>query len=235
MTWFTVWWNGLTLLQQGFAAVAIPATVILLLQTVLLLFGFDGHAADHGEGGDFDHDFDHDYDFIGEQSHALDAAGDHDHDFGHDSDPSPAHDGAHHGSGIRLFTVRGFVALFAVGGWLGLAMTDIGLGPVLSTLIACVGGFLALLATALVLYYSLRMQCSGNLNAANAVAHTATVYIPIPARRSGTGKVTMTLQEQFVEMDALCDSASPIPTGTMVQVVSVTDKGELIVRPMVNP
>ena len=39
-------------------------------------------------------------------------------------------------------------------------------------------------------------------------------------------------QERFVELDALTDSPSAIPTGTLVQVVRVTDQGVLVVRPM---
>lgn len=224
--WFTNWWEGLTLLQQCFAAVAIPATVILVLQTVLLLFGLGGHDADHGEV-DTDHDFDHDMD------HDLDH--DTDHDFDHDADHDfdhDAHDGAHHAAGIRLFTLRGIVALFAVGGWLGVAMCDLGLSPVLAGLIAAAGGFAALVIAALVIKYALRLQENGNIAAKNAVAHTATVYIPIPAARSGCGKVTMNLQERFVEMDALTDCDRTLKTGETVQVVGVTDEDKLVVRPL---
>lgn len=240
MTWFTTWWAGLTLLQQSFAAVAIPATVLLLLQTVLLLFGLGGHDADHGEcDHDFDHDLDHDLD------HDFDHDFDHDPDLDHDADGAvctadhdfaddgaPLHDGAHHIGGLRLFTLRGFIAMFAVGGWLGVALPDLGAGAVVTAIVALTGGLAALVLTALMIWWSLRMQSSGNLNAKNAIAHTATVYIPIPPARSDTGKVTMTLQERFVELDALTDSPSAIPTGTLVQVVRVTDQGVLVVRPM---
>lgn len=224
--WFTNWWEGLTLLQQCFAVIAIPATVILLLQTVLLLFGLGGHDADHGEvdaDHDFDHDTDHDFD------HDVDHDFDHDHDLDHDHD---AHDGAHHAAGIRLFTLRGIVALFAVGGWLGVAMCDLGLSPALAGLIAAAGGFAALVIAALVIKYALRLQENGNIAAKNAVAHTATVYIPIPAARSGCGKVTMNLQERFVEMDALTDCDRTLKTGETVQVVGVTDEDKLVVRPL---
>lgn len=222
--WFTNWWDGLTLLQQCFAVVAIPATVILVLQTVLLLFGLGGHDADHGEvDHDFDHDTDHDF------AHDVDHDFDHDHDLDHDHD---AHDGAHHAAGIRLFTLRGIVALFAVGGWLGVAMCDLGLSPALAGLIAAAGGFAALVIAALVIKYALRLQENGNIAAKNAVAHTATVYIPIPAARSGCGKVTMNLQERFVEMDALTDCDRVLKTGETVQVVGVTDEGRLVVRPL---
>lgn len=223
MSWFTSWWEGLSLLQQCFALAAIPATVILFLQTVLLLVGLGGHDADHGE---IDHDFDHDFD----HDHELGR----DHDFGPDADhdQGPFHDGAHHASGIRLFTLRGIVALFAVGGWLGVAMCDLGLNPAVSILIASAGGFTALVIAALVISCSLRLQENGNISPRNAIAHIGTVYIPIPAARQSTGKITLNLQERFVEMDALTDCDTPLPTGTAVQVTGITEKNELIVRPV---
>ena len=59
MTWLSDWWNGMSILQQCFAAVAIPATVVLFLQTILLLIGIGGsHDIDHGEFSDGGgHDF----------------------------------------------------------------------------------------------------------------------------------------------------------------------------------
>ena len=39
----TTWWNGLNLTQQIFALFALPATVILAIQTILLLLGLGSH------------------------------------------------------------------------------------------------------------------------------------------------------------------------------------------------
>lgn len=202
MTWFTNWFGGLSTFQQALACAAVPATVIMLIQTVLLLFGVGGHAADHGEF-DHDHDFDH------------------------------SHDGAHHSYGVRLFTVRGLVALFAVGGWLGIAAVDLGASELTSGLIAAVSGILALLLVAYIIKIFLGFQESGNLDAHNAVAQTAKVYLTIPARRGGTGKVMLTLQERLVEMDAVTDFGKDIKTDSMVQVVSATDN-ILVVCPLDN-
>lgn len=206
MTWFTNWFEDLSTFQQALACAAVPATVIMLIQTVLLIFGIGGHAADHGE-------FDHDHDF--------------DHDFDH------SHDGAHHSYGVRLFTVRGLVALFAVGGWLGIAAVDLGASELTSGIIAAVSGILALLLVAYIIKVFLGFQESGNLDAHNAVAQTAKVYLTIPARRGGTGKVMLTLQERLVEMDAVTDFDKDIKTDSMVQVVSATDN-VLVVRPLDN-
>ena len=94
-----MWWNSLNITEQVFAAIAAAGTVVLIIQTVLLLFSVgDGHDFDHDH--DIDHDVDHDFD------HDID----HDHDFDHDHD----HDrDSHHDSGLRIFTVRGFVTFSA--------------------------------------------------------------------------------------------------------------------------
>lgn len=46
------WWNSLMLLQQIFALVAIPSTIVILIQTILLLIGL----GDGGDGDDLDGD-----------------------------------------------------------------------------------------------------------------------------------------------------------------------------------
>lgn len=210
MEWFSAWWNSLGMLGQIFATAAIPATVVMLLQTVLLVIGFAGH------DGEVDHDLSVTETDVSAEGEGVD----------------DIHDAAHHIDGLRLFTTRGIVAMFAIGGWTGVALCDAGVGGVLSSILALIAGVAALFLAAYVIKLSLKLQDDGNFNIKNAVAHTATVYIPIPPSRNGTGKITMNLQERFVELDAMTDHGEKLPTGAMVQVVSVTDKNEVIVRPM---
>ena len=40
------WWDSLSLAAQIFACVAIPATLVLIVQTILMLIGADSEAAD---------------------------------------------------------------------------------------------------------------------------------------------------------------------------------------------
>lgn len=226
MEWFFDWWNALSLLQQSFAVVAIPATVILILQTVLLLFGVGGgHDADHGEfaedhSGLGEHDLDHDWD----------------HDTGHDGDIADGdhdvHDPAHHAAGIRIFTVRGLVAFFAVGGWLGIALGDTEIAVSWITVIAFAGGAAALLLTAWFIKWSLSLQDQGNLDLHNAVGKTAQVYIPIPADGKSSGKVTLTLQERYVELSAVTTADRILHTDEMVRVTGVMNQNLLVVRPL---
>ncbi len=201
------WWYALSTIEQVFYCIAIPSTVILLIQTVLLLFGLG-----HGGDTDVDHDVGMDNDF------------DHDmeHDVGHDS-------GAEHVEGLRLLTVRGIIAFLAMSGWLGIALLDMGVNTVVTVCVSILAGFAAMLLVALFMKLAMNMQQSGNLDLKNAVGQTGEVYVPIPAE--GKGKVTLVVQERFMELDAMCPGQA-LKTGQQVKVMDVTESNTLIVTPL---
>lgn len=215
MQWFLDWWYNLTTLQQVFACAALPATAILILQTLLLLFGIGGGpSADGDVDADADLDADFDTDFDGDSDFDLD------NDYGVD---------AQHVAGIRIFTVRGLVAFFAVGGWLGIAMIDLNLNSALATAIAVTGGFAALFAVAYILKLFLSLQESGNVSIKNAVSQTGTVYITIPPERKGKGKVMVYFSERLMELDAVTDEKKPIKAGRQIKVTGLASDNTLIV------
>ncbi len=220
MGWFTAWWEGLSALQQIFACAAIPATILLVLQTLLLLFGLGGHSADQGETIDHSALVGHDADGDMEADHEWDTA---DYD----------HDGAHHGAGIRLFTVRGLVAFFAVGGWLGIVLEDAQIHTALTVAVALAGGFAALVFVALIIKWSLSLQENGTLSLENTIGRQASVYITIPPDLSGTGKVMLTVQDQLRELEAMTESHKPLATGSQVKVTGIIQGSILQVQPLV--
>ncbi|MBE6871184.1 MAG: hypothetical protein E7491_04450 [Ruminococcaceae bacterium] len=190
-------WNSLSSLQQIFCCFALPATLVLIIQTVLLLMGL---------GGDGDTDFDGDFD-------------------GDDAGFTDAPDI----SGIRLFTVRGFVSFFTVAGWLGVALPYSGINDVVTVAISIIGGFIALFLTALAFKAMLKLQDSGNIDPANAIGKTASVYIRVPAARSGSGKVMVTVQERLTEFAAVTDGETDLLPQQAVTVTGVLGNDTLIV------
>lgn len=209
------WWESLDALERGFAFVAFPATALLLIQMVLTLLGL-GHDAD----ADMDLTIDVDGDGIPDipDISAADAA-------------SIGDQGAGFGAGLQLFSLRGIIALFAVGGWAGLALLRGGMDRGLAVLLAIAAGALAMVLTALILKSFLRLQYNGTLDVRNAVGLSGTVYLTIPPARSETGKVTLLLQERLTQLDAVTDCEVPIKTGAEVVVIGVSGKTTLIVQP----
>ena len=121
--------------------------------------------------------------------------------------------------GFHLFTLRGLVAFFAIGGWTGLALSDISTG--LSIAGALLSGTLALVAMAFMMRGIMRLRSSGNIDISKAIGTIADVYLTIPAKNNGMGKITLTLEERFVELAAIQNGETPIPTGSKVKVVGV--------------
>ena len=191
-----MWWQTLNLMQKIYFCIATPATVLLILQIVLMLIGFGGHDAD------FDGDVDVDID--------VDVDADTDFDGGFDADP-----------GFNLFTTRGLIAFLTVGGWVGYAFSDG--NPALAVILSLICGFAALVGMAFLLKWLLGLQSNGNISYKSAIGKTCEVYLTIPAQKQGKGKVTILLNESLTELSAVTLSETPIKTGAKAKVVAVED------------
>ncbi len=185
---------------------AIPSSVILILQTILLLFGIGA-----GSDGDIDTDLDTDMD--------ADTEADTDN-----------FDGVMEDSGLRLFTVRGMVAFFAVGSWSGITALSLGAHPLLAVFIALVMGFLALLFVAYFIKWTLRLQHDGTMKPDEAVGKEGEVYMTVGANRSSRGKVNIIIGQQLVELDAITEEDTAIKYGERVTVTQVLVDNTLVVK-----
>jgi len=224
MEWFNSWWNSLGLIGQIMACAAIPMTVVMILQLILMLIGI-GFESDADGDVDVDGDVDIDADDGG-----IDAD-----DGGIDANAETTpHDANYSGKAgiLKIFTVRGIVAFFALGGWAGLAALSADIHPIWALQISLFVGVCALLLAAIMIRLALRMQTSGNLDVKNAISQTAEVYIRIPPSRTEKGKVTMLLQQRFVELDAVTDSDVELMPNTKVDVVALADGDCLVVSPV---
>ena len=79
-----------------------------------------------------------------------------------------------------------------------------------------------------------KLQNDGTLVKKNAVGKNGTVYLAIPPMRTGSGKVNVIVQGQYVELEAVTDENQRIPTGAPIDVVGITDEELLIVKSVAN-
>ena len=136
------------------------------------------------------------------------------------------------GTGIDIFTIKGLTAFFALGGWVGL-LSCILLPKELSWISvfpAVLVGFGAMVGVAFLMKSMLKLQQSGNIDKKNIVGKTATVYVTVQPSYTGRGKVTMTLQGQYTELDAVTDQPAPIYNGERVVIVEYYDSTALVRR-----
>jgi membrane-bound ClpP family serine protease len=82
-------------------------------------------------------------------------------------------------------------------------------------------GAVMMLVVAKMIQATAKLAENGTLNLKNAIGETATVYVPIPPKNQGTGKITMQLQGRFCELDAVNLGEEMLKTGSQVLVSDV--------------
>ena len=206
---FVEWWDSLNIIVQVFYCIAIPATLVLLIQTILMFFGFDD-----GADGDITLDAP-DADFDGD---VIDEAPDMD-----INDVSGL-------ESLHIFTVRGIIAFFVIFGWVGVVMQSAGIKLFITLPVATVCGFAMMVLIAYLFELVMRLKSDGTADNRNALGSAGKVYLAIPPSRTGEGKVNIMLQGTYVERNAVTDETESIPTGCEIIVVGTSGQTSLVVK-----
>ncbi|PKK98331.1 MAG: hypothetical protein CVV57_07450 [Tenericutes bacterium HGW-Tenericutes-2] len=131
--------------------------------------------------------------------------------------------------GLRILTLKGVLAFLSIGAWTAYLFVDV-LGPIFSSLIGVVLGFVAAYLQALAYRAMMRLESSGNIDYNNAVGKTGTVYMRVPKLKSGKGKVTLVIQERYAEIDAVTEEEEDILPKTSIVVIGLLDPTTLIIK-----
>lgn len=196
---FSDWWNALILFEQIYWAIAIPATLIFLIQLILTFIG-----------GDVDHDHDFDVDTEIESDHGI---------------------------GFHFISLKNLVAFFTIFGWTGLACIDAfskegeafdAYGVTIFISIIC--GVIMMLIMAGIYYFMSRLSHSGTLDMRNAIGKVGDVYLTIPAKKEGLGKVQIKVQGGLRTLDAMTTDIENIKTGSIIEVEDIVGENILLVK-----
>lgn len=196
------WWESLGDVGRIFACVAIPSTVILFLQTILMLIGIGGGSLG---SDDADTGIDTELDNDGEVDTELDG-------------------------GLRLFSFRGIIAFLTVLGWVGILGVRLEWSVPVIVISSLLSGFVAMIAIALLFRLIFALQADGTEDLQHALGVAGTVYLRIPPSREGRGKVNIMLDGRLVEKDAVTDEAEMLNYGEQIVVIGISGGTELIVR-----
>jgi hypothetical protein len=181
-------------METVFLICAIVGGTLIACQFLLTLIGMGGDhdASDHGGG---------------------DAVG---HDAAHDQA------GADHGSSwfFSMLTIRTVSAAAAFFGLTGLAAHHAELEEVPTIALAVGAGAGAFFVVGWLMRFMHRLNLDGTIQIERAVGCRGSVYLPIPAGRTGLGKVHVTVVNRMVEYQALTTSGA-LAAGTPIVIVSI--------------
>jgi hypothetical protein len=216
-----------------FVVCAAVGGTLLAWQLLMMLLGLGGDHAGGLDGVDAGG-----CDVSGFHGDGLDPGALHGDAFGHDagaevhadSAASP-HDAGHHGpswlAGVLSF--RTVVAAVTFFGLSGLTAQAAGATPLDVILVALAGGAAAMYAVCWIMRGLYQLRAEGNVRLERAVGRPARVYLRIPARNAGLGKVQINLQNRTMEYLASTDGEE-IPTGAAVTVVGIVSPTTVTVQ-----
>lgn len=235
-----------------FAISAAIGGTVLICQLILTLIGLGGDLADAGGaggGGDFGGGFHGDLavDAAGADLQA-DAAGGiatDMPDLAHAADVSEmAHAGhgaghADHGGGAHASTVgvfkvisfRTLIAALTFFGLAGLAAQAADYPPVHALLVATACGLGAMYGVYWLMRAISSLRSEGTVHISQAVGRRAMVYLKIPARQSGRGKIHVNVQNRTTEYLAMT-AGDAIPGGAAVVVLKILGPETVLVAPL---
>lgn len=144
----------------------------------------------------------------------------HDGDFDHSVE---THDGSHGFlTGLNIFTLRNMIAFLCMFGWTGVVMIGNGSSYIATCIVATIVGLFSSLIMALFMKFLYSLQASGNTDENSLVGKQAMVYIVIPEKGKGIGKINFVTGSKVLERQAI-SSDKEIPYGVIVKTISYTN------------
>lgn len=213
-------WNTVSTFEKFFWYLAVPTTVISLVQIILTSLGMTHEFGDVGDVGHVG-----DVGDVGDAGHADVGHGDG--DAGH-GDSADGHDAGHHVD-FKFFTLRNLIILAATFGWSGIVGNRWGFTRPVTVIFAMILAFIVTLIVAGIFYVFMNLRSSGTMNINNALDAVGTVYLPIPAEKAGAGMVQIPVQGSLRDLNAMTDGPN-LSTGEKVKVVAVIDRETLLVK-----
>lgn len=166
-------------LLRTFWYIALPATLIFLIQSVMTFMGMDGH---DGVDADFNSDLDH--------------------------TAAP----------FQLFSLRNLINFLMGLGWGGVCFYGLIENKIALTAVALLVGIVFVALFFLAIKQIQKLAEDNSFKIADTLQKTATVYLAIPATKSGKGKIQISVKGSTQELDAMTEGER-IETGAVVKVV----------------
>jgi len=170
--------------------IAIPTSIIFLIQTVMTFIGADG--AD-GIDADFESDLEH---------------GD---------------------SNFQVFSFRNLINFLLGFSWTGISFYN-RIPNALLVVVSIAVGCLFIYMFFVIIRELQKLAEDNSFTYDETLNKSADVYLTIPGKKAGKGKIIISVRGSVRELDAMTDNEEKIPTGSVVKIIRIENENILIVQ-----
>ena len=133
------------------------------------------------------------------------------------------------GIGFQFFTLKNLVGFFTIFAWTGIACIDAGYSTFVVVGSSAVSGAIMMTIMATIFYSMGKLSDDGTLSLKNAIDGIGEVYLTIPSKRNGFGKVQINVQGGMRTLQAMTDDETDLPTGAVARVTDIVNDQILLV------
>lgn len=177
-------------LLKTFWFVAIPTSLIFIIQTIMTFLGVD---SSDGLEADFDGNF---------------------------SDVEAP---------FQLFSLRNLINFLLGFGWTGISFFTTISNSIVLVILSLLVGVLFVYLFFVLMKQIQKLAENNSFNIANTLNKTAEVYLTIPENKKGKGKIMISVNGAFHELEAMSEKEK-IQSGSVVKVVKIENNNILIVE-----
>lgn len=133
---------------------------------------------------------------------------------------------------FSLISFRTILAFLVCFGWIGFYSLSTGSSTISALVWASLSGISAMVIVAYLLFILIKMNESGTVNLEEAIGSDGEVYITIPKKGDGMGRVSILIGDRLMELNAISE-ADQISSGVKVRVTGTKD-GDILVVSNIN-
>lgn len=131
---------------------------------------------------------------------------------------------------FTLLSVRSIIAFFTFFGWIGVLSLSRSYSLTWVMIFSVGAGLAAMGLVAYMMFFFSKLTEDGSADIQELIYRNGTVYLTIPERRKGRGKVHVTLGNSLREMDAVTEGEQ-LANGKSVKIVEIIEDNVLVVEP----
>lgn len=130
----------------------------------------------------------------------------------------------------QLFSLRNLINFLLGFSWTGISFySTIGDQPILLIVASFIVGVLFVVLFFLVIKQVQKLAEDNSFKITNTLNKTAEVYLTIPENKKGKGKIMISVNGAFHELEAMTENEK-IPSGAVVKVIKIENNNILIVE-----
>ncbi|MDR3272795.1 MAG: NfeD family protein [Flavobacteriaceae bacterium] len=133
---------------------------------------------------------------------------------------------------FQLFTFRNLINFLLGFSWTGVAFSSVIENRTLLMALAIIIGILFIGIFFLIMKQMMKLAENNSFKIDDTLNQIAEVYIPVPEKHAGKGKISISVHGAMHEIDAVTDDENRIPTGTTVRIVKIESPTLVTVKKM---